>query len=137
MDRMRPYGQALQKPWIHGRLRIEKKAGFTEKSVNPVGGGKSMNCLRCGSPMRFLGSEQLQLGKTGFFTGIWSNIFSGALEVAIYRCANCGKLEFYDSSEETDQSGETPQRTCPKCGFEHDFDYPKCPKCGYDYYQDR
>ena len=95
-----------------------------------------MDCLRCGSPMRFLGSEQLQLGKTSFFTGVWSNLFSGALKVTVYRCPNCGKLEFYHSEEE-DPSAETPQRTCPKCGFEHDFDYPKCPKCGYDYYGDR
>ena len=26
-----------------------------------------------------------------------------------------------------------PQKTCPKCGKTHDFDYPKCPYCGYDY----
>ena len=26
-----------------------------------------------------------------------------------------------------------PQRTCPKCGKQHDFDYPKCPHCDYDY----
>lgn len=30
-------------------------------------------------------------------------------------------------------SDELPQRTCPKCGKEHDFDYPKCPYCFYDY----
>lgn len=26
-----------------------------------------------------------------------------------------------------------PQRECPKCGFKHDFDYPKCPACGHGY----
>jgi len=26
-----------------------------------------------------------------------------------------------------------PQRKCPKCGKEHDFDYPKCPHCQYEY----
>jgi len=26
-----------------------------------------------------------------------------------------------------------PQKTCPKCGRNHDFDYPKCPFCGHDY----
>lgn len=30
-------------------------------------------------------------------------------------------------------SEELPQRKCPLCGNEHDFDYPKCPHCGYDY----
>ena len=26
-----------------------------------------------------------------------------------------------------------PQRQCPRCGKQHDFDYPKCPHCDYDY----
>lgn len=26
-----------------------------------------------------------------------------------------------------------PQKTCPKCGKQHDFDYPRCPYCQYDY----
>lgn len=26
-----------------------------------------------------------------------------------------------------------PQRKCPRCGKDHDFDYPKCPHCDYDY----
>ncbi len=26
-----------------------------------------------------------------------------------------------------------PQRKCPKCGKEHDFDYPQCPHCDYRY----
>ncbi len=94
---------------------------------------KAMKCLRCGSPMRFLGSEQLQLGKAGIVTGVLSNIVSGSLKVVIYRCVNCGKLEFYHS-EEAGFSAGTPQRTCPQCGFTHDFDDPKCPKCGHDYY---
>ena len=90
-----------------------------------------MDCLRCGSYMRFFGSEQVQLGK-----GVWSNFLSGALEVTIYQCSGCGKIEFFNS-EKTEQLVETPQRICPQCGFTHDFDYPKCPKCGYNYYRDR
>ena len=27
-----------------------------------------------------------------------------------------------------------PQRKCPQCGKEHDFDYPKCPYCNHNYY---
>jgi len=26
-----------------------------------------------------------------------------------------------------------PQKKCPRCGKEHDFDYPKCPYCKFDY----
>ena len=28
---------------------------------------------------------------------------------------------------------DLPQRHCPQCGKDHDFDYPKCPYCDYDY----
>lgn len=38
--------------------------------------------------------------------------------------------------EKTDkgvQSNDLPQKKCPSCGSEHDFDYPKCPFCGHDY----
>lgn len=38
--------------------------------------------------------------------------------------------------EEIDEapSGEILQKTCPKCGETHDFDYPKCPNCKYNYF---
>ena len=38
--------------------------------------------------------------------------------------------------EETDEtsSGEILQKTCPKCGETHDFDYPRCPNCKYNYF---
>ena len=26
-----------------------------------------------------------------------------------------------------------PQRKCPQCGKDHDFDYPQCPHCGHHY----
>lgn len=32
-----------------------------------------------------------------------------------------------------DYEDSLPQKTCPKCGNRHDFDYPKCPNCGHKY----
>lgn len=26
-----------------------------------------------------------------------------------------------------------PPKTCPQCGKQHDFDYPKCPYCGHEW----
>ena len=26
-----------------------------------------------------------------------------------------------------------PQKSCPQCHKDHDFDFPQCPHCGYDY----
>lgn len=37
------------------------------------------------------------------------------------------------SKEQTAETDSLPQKTCPKCGDRHDFDYPKCPKCKYVY----
>ena len=28
---------------------------------------------------------------------------------------------------------DLPQRQCPRCGKQHDFDYPQCPFCGHTY----
>ena len=68
-----------------------------------------MDCLRCASPMRYKGEDQLLLGKAGFFTGSLSNLLSGALDIAIFECPNCGKIEFFNPetakrSEATDNS---------------------------------
>ncbi len=40
-------------------------------------------------------------------------------------------------SERIDETTEDKivQRTCPKCGKSHDFDYPKCPNCKFDYFK--
>ena len=50
-------------------------------------------------------------------------------------CPACGKLEFFSGGapQQSGNDSELHQRTCPVCGFRHDFDYPKCPLCGYVY----
>ena len=55
-----------------------------------------MDCLRCGSPMQYKGTDQIQLGKTGFVFGTLSNLLSGALDAAIFECPKCGKIEFFN-----------------------------------------
>ena len=52
-----------------------------------------MDCLRCASPVRYKGEDQLQLGKAGSFTGSLSNLLSGALAIALLECPTCGKIE--------------------------------------------
>jgi len=44
------------------------------------------------------GCEQIQLGKTGWFMGSWGNLIAGALEVEVFACGKCGKMEFYCNS---------------------------------------
>ena len=53
------------------------------------------DCLRCGTAMRFVGQEKLQLGQASWLLGDWPNLVAGALEVSIMACPYCGKLEFF------------------------------------------
>ena len=95
---------------------------------------KEHNCLRCSVPMRFLSRERIQLGKTGWVLGDLPNLLAGALDVEMYVCPSCLKLEFFTTEDGKGEDG-LPQKICPACGAEHDFDYPKCPICKYDYYE--
>ena len=100
---------------------------------------KQMECLRCGASMQCLGREKFQLGEAGILLGDLPHLFAGALELEVYACPVCGKVEFYrpklTKGELTGYSHEDlPQKKCPHCGETHDFDYPQCPYCGHDYY---
>lgn len=92
---------------------------------------KNISCLRCNVEMRRIGREKLQLGQTGWILGDLPNLVAGSMEVDIYACPDCKKLEFF-MAEEIEK--ELPQIECPKCGKKHDFDYPKCPFCKYEHY---
>lgn len=67
-------------------------------------------CLRCNHDMKRVGAKRFQLGQTGFFFGTLDNLLSGALEMEIYICAHCGKIEFYSvrpsASEEDNEQNE-------------------------------
>lgn len=95
---------------------------------------RTISCLRCHTPMRFQGEEQIQLGKTGWILGDLPNLFAGAMDVEIFQCPKCGKLEFF-GTEETEYRGgqEGSRKTCPECGAEHDRDCACCPICGHVY----
>ena len=82
--------------------------------------------------MKFLKREDIQLGKTGFLLGDWPNLLAGALDVEIWCCSECGKLDFYlaQPEEELGNCGGISQIRCGKCGADYDLDYPKCPCCG-------
>ena len=91
---------------------------------------RTLPCLRCGTPMQYIMREKLQLGQTGWLLGDWPNLIAGAMEVDIYGCAQCGKLEFFRPEEdaEDDRIAQVP---CPRCGKMHDIDDPKCPFCRF------
>ena len=94
--------------------------------------GIKIDCLRCSKKMSHIGTEKMQLGQTSWIFGDIPNLLAGAMEVDIYCCPSCRKLEFFLTEENMEEG--LPQKQCPKCGKMHDFDYPKCPFCKYDYY---
>ena len=89
-------------------------------------------CLRCGTPMRHMLTEYLQLGKMTPVLGVWSNVLAGGLKTEVQVCPKCRKLEFFYAGELPEEDA-LPQRTCPNCGRVHDFDYGRCPRCRYEY----
>lgn len=96
---------------------------------------KKIPCLRCGQEMNHVRTEKIQLGQTGWILGDLPNLLAGAMEVDIYACPECRKLEFFIATPEVIEGEEgLPQKQCPNCGKLHDFDYPKCPFCKYNYY---
>ena len=101
------------------------------------GGGEmktDMKCLRCGEAMQYMGTEDFQLGKSGWLLGDLPHLLSGAMRLSVYRCPACGKVEFFSfASAGDEEEGRIAQIACPRCKQMHDMDYPKCPFCGYDY----
>ena len=123
---------------------------------------RKTKCLRCDARMKFGMQQKFQMGQTSFLLGDWPNLMAGALELEVWFCPKCGKVEFFvpgstqnlpvkqpepAQTEEFDYVGSMvnegidavskdgmPQKKCPTCGNEHDFDYPRCPYCKHDYY---
>ena len=91
---------------------------------------RDLLCLRCGQKMNHIQTQKLQLGQTSWILGDLPNLLAGSMEVDVYSCSTCGKIELFSSNE---QNIGLPQKQCPKCGKKHDFDYPKCPFCRYEY----
>jgi DNA-directed RNA polymerase subunit RPC12/RpoP len=52
---------------------------------------RAIACVRCNVEMQFLGDQNLAL--SSFFSGI----MQPSMTVELYRCPNCGHLEFFDA----------------------------------------
>ncbi len=93
---------------------------------------RDLTCLRCGCEMRFIRRAKIQLGQTGWLLGDLPNLIAGAMELDVYSCTGCGKVEFFQSSDAEEESEDRiAQIKCPKCGRMHDLDDVKCPFCGF------
>ena len=92
---------------------------------------REISCLRCQENMVFILKARFQLGETGWFLGDLPNLLAGSMELSLYSCPQCGKVEFFQSSEDVvEQSDDAiAQVSCKNCGKQYDMDYPRCPFC--------
>lgn len=61
---------------------------------------RTLTCLRCQSKMKFAGDLTIQLGEYQLFFKHLSNIMNGSLDVEMYRCPKCGKIEFFEPEDD-------------------------------------
>ena len=95
---------------------------------------QDLKCLRCETTMKYAGTEDFQLGRTGWILGDLPNLLSGSMMLEVYYCPKCHKIEFFAGENmAADEEDRIAQKVCPACKREHDMDYPKCPYCGHDY----
>lgn len=60
---------------------------------------QQMSCTRCNSPLDLVGEEDFRTGgSTGIaamFLGNFNQLNEGILALQMYRCAQCGHVEFF------------------------------------------
>ncbi len=116
------------------KSNIESDLNIKSREIE---GEKILKCLRCNSKMHYVKTAKIQLGQTGYLLGDWSNLIAGSIQLEIYTCSNCGKVEFFQPSGYAEHEvDKIAQKRCPSCGTMHDIDYPKCPFCKYIYSED-
>lgn len=84
---------------------------------------RSLTCLRCGDEMVALGTREFQLGRETIFFD--SHLWEGAMELEIFGCPSCGKIEFF-SEKAREWAAEYE---CPVCHARYPRDAERCPKC--------
>lgn len=68
---------------------------------------KSVACLRCATPTRFVGTKKFHEGTRGwaFALGEVGELFVNREQFDIYACGSCGHVEFFvDGVGETNRS---------------------------------
>lgn len=86
-----------------------------------VGQGAKL-CTNCGEVLQRI-AERVSLH--GDCRGIWSLLMED-IEMDVYACPDCGKLEFYRPAAASPEPEELV--TCPACGAQHSK-YINCPNC--------
>lgn len=77
------------------RKNAEERRAKNEERVT------DLKCLRCAGRMVDYGPVTFKLGEETYFFSDLNRLISGSLQINIYKCENCGKVEFFaiDSKE--------------------------------------
>ena len=62
---------------------------------------RQIACPYCGVRMEYRGPHRIQLGRWGLFIEHWDHFLSGSLNVQIYECPKCGKIDMFRSKKTT------------------------------------
>ena len=55
---------------------------------------RKINCPYCNVLLDYRGAKRIQLGRYSLF-GHWDNLNAGSLNVQVYECPSCGKIEMF------------------------------------------
>ncbi len=109
-------------------------------------GDRNLRCLRCDTEMLFAKREDIQLGKQSFWHD-WNHLLHGSLDVDIYVCPKCGKMEFFapevyvsrwagseqaktDAAAREAKPGAAVAMKCSECGRLMPQGITYCTSCG-------
>lgn len=86
---------------------------------------KGMKLMMTGGLLILLGPllANLDVSFSGMMVVLW------VIGVPLFIAGLCGS----DQKRPPYQQEDLPQKKCPGCGKNHDFDYPKCPYCDHEY----
>jgi hypothetical protein len=56
---------------------------------------KPMDCLRCRSALEYVGTKKFHRGPNLGALGDWAELFVGHESLEMYRCSECGHVEFF------------------------------------------
>ena len=98
-------------------------------------------CLRCGIPMRSLGTHFVKLGRYNYgISYSKDNLYrAGSIQVHMLHCETCGKTEFFSNgiiADNIDYSSGEDLVECPVCGTLRDPN-GGCPHCAMNNAADR
>ena len=89
-----------------------------------------LKCLRCGTDMEFSGQEEFQLGQESGYSGLLAVMTAKSATMDIYKCPECGKIEFFEPQKNARSTAPASNWTCSKCGTYNLGRVGTCQGCG-------